>query len=226
MQFGFTLKPEHTLERTAGPDPPGRGRRLRLRLAVRLARPVARPVPPADAHGRATERLRLGTCVTNPATREPSVTASALAVLDELSGGRMDLGHRPGRLRPARPRQAADDDGHARGGDHRHPRARRGPGDRVRGHGAPAPVDGQLDAAGLGRRLRTDGPRDDRPDRRRRDPPAGRSRPHPLVRRPGPRRGGRRRPAAGLGQGPGRGAGPRRRPRRCAASGRAGSRRS
>jgi probable F420-dependent oxidoreductase len=30
--------------------------------------------------------------VTNPGTREPSVTASTLAVLDELSGGRMDLG--------------------------------------------------------------------------------------------------------------------------------------
>jgi probable F420-dependent oxidoreductase len=30
--------------------------------------------------------------VTNPATREPSVTASALAVLNELTGGRMDLG--------------------------------------------------------------------------------------------------------------------------------------
>jgi probable F420-dependent oxidoreductase len=41
---------------------------------------------------QATERMRLGTCVTNPATREPSVTASALAVLDELSEGRMDLG--------------------------------------------------------------------------------------------------------------------------------------
>ena len=41
---------------------------------------------------QATTTLRLGTCVTNPATREPSVTASALAVLDELSGGRMDLG--------------------------------------------------------------------------------------------------------------------------------------
>jgi probable F420-dependent oxidoreductase len=40
----------------------------------------------------ATTKLRLGTCVTNPATREPSVTASSLAVLDELSGGRMDLG--------------------------------------------------------------------------------------------------------------------------------------
>jgi probable F420-dependent oxidoreductase len=41
---------------------------------------------------QATTRLRLGTCVTNPGTREPSVTASTLAVLDELSGGRMDLG--------------------------------------------------------------------------------------------------------------------------------------
>jgi probable F420-dependent oxidoreductase len=41
---------------------------------------------------QATTTMRLGTCVTNPATREPSVTASTLAVLDELSGGRMDLG--------------------------------------------------------------------------------------------------------------------------------------
>ena len=36
--------------------------------------------------------MRFGTCVTNPATREPSVTASTLAVLNEFSGGRMDLG--------------------------------------------------------------------------------------------------------------------------------------
>jgi alkanesulfonate monooxygenase SsuD/methylene tetrahydromethanopterin reductase-like flavin-dependent oxidoreductase (luciferase family) len=41
---------------------------------------------------QATETMRLGTCVTNPGTREPSVTASSLATLDELSGGRMDLG--------------------------------------------------------------------------------------------------------------------------------------
>ena len=39
-----------------------------------------------------TEHLRLGTCVTNPATREPSVTASSLATLNDISGGRMDLG--------------------------------------------------------------------------------------------------------------------------------------
>ena len=39
-----------------------------------------------------TERIRLGFCVTNPGTREPTVTASVLATLDEISGGRMDLG--------------------------------------------------------------------------------------------------------------------------------------
>ena len=36
--------------------------------------------------------MRLGTCVTNPATREPSVTATALAVSTRFRGGRMDLG--------------------------------------------------------------------------------------------------------------------------------------
>jgi probable F420-dependent oxidoreductase len=39
-----------------------------------------------------TERMRLGTCVTNPASRDPSVTASVLATLNIISGGRMDLG--------------------------------------------------------------------------------------------------------------------------------------
>ena len=36
--------------------------------------------------------MRLGTCVTNPATRDITVTASALATLNEITGGRMDLG--------------------------------------------------------------------------------------------------------------------------------------
>jgi len=39
-----------------------------------------------------TSKLRLGTCVTNPAVRDPSVTASLLATLNRISGGRMDLG--------------------------------------------------------------------------------------------------------------------------------------
>lgn len=40
----------------------------------------------------ATDRLRLGTCVTNPASRHPTVTASGLATLNLVSDGRMQLG--------------------------------------------------------------------------------------------------------------------------------------
>jgi alkanesulfonate monooxygenase SsuD/methylene tetrahydromethanopterin reductase-like flavin-dependent oxidoreductase (luciferase family) len=50
------------------------------------------PYPLLAAIAMATTRLRFGTCVTNPASRDPVVTASALATLGELSGGRVDLG--------------------------------------------------------------------------------------------------------------------------------------
>lgn len=39
-----------------------------------------------------TKRIRLGTGVTNPITRHPTVTANAIASLNELSGGRAFLG--------------------------------------------------------------------------------------------------------------------------------------
>jgi len=39
-----------------------------------------------------TESIRLGLCVTNPGTREPTVTASAHATLQDISGGRMVMG--------------------------------------------------------------------------------------------------------------------------------------
>ena len=39
-----------------------------------------------------TERLKMGHCVTNPGTREPTVTASAYATLHDISGGRMVMG--------------------------------------------------------------------------------------------------------------------------------------
>jgi probable F420-dependent oxidoreductase len=39
-----------------------------------------------------TDRMRLGTCVTNPVVRDPTVTASLLATLNRISGGRMDIG--------------------------------------------------------------------------------------------------------------------------------------
>ena len=92
MQFGFTLKPEHTIERTLAltrqAEAAGFGYGWLFDSHV-LWRD---PYPLLTLMAGATETMRLGTCVTNPGTREPSVTASSLATLDELSGGRMDLG--------------------------------------------------------------------------------------------------------------------------------------
>jgi len=39
-----------------------------------------------------TNRIKIGPCVTNPGTRDPTVTASVLATLNEISGGRMVMG--------------------------------------------------------------------------------------------------------------------------------------
>lgn len=92
MDFGFTLKPDHTVARTVA--------------LARQAEDVGftygwlfdshvlwkEVYPLLTMMALQTTRMRLGTCVTNPATREPTVTASALATLDEVSDGRMDLG--------------------------------------------------------------------------------------------------------------------------------------
>ena len=50
------------------------------------------PYPLLTLMAQATERMRLGTCVTNPGVRDATVTASLLATLNKISGGRMDLG--------------------------------------------------------------------------------------------------------------------------------------
>ena len=50
------------------------------------------PYPLLTLMATSTERMRLGTCVTNPAVRDATVTASLLATLNRISGGRMDLG--------------------------------------------------------------------------------------------------------------------------------------
>ena len=41
---------------------------------------------------RETSKIKLGHFVTNPGTREPTVTASAFATLQDISGGRMVIG--------------------------------------------------------------------------------------------------------------------------------------
>jgi probable F420-dependent oxidoreductase len=50
------------------------------------------PYPLLTLMAANTSRMRLGTCVTNPAVRDPTVTASLLGTLNLISGGRMVLG--------------------------------------------------------------------------------------------------------------------------------------
>jgi probable F420-dependent oxidoreductase len=92
MRFGFTLKPDHTLERTLALTRQAEAAGFDYGWLFDSHVLWREPYVLLTLMAQATTRLRLGTCVTNPATREPTVTASALAVLDELSGGRMDLG--------------------------------------------------------------------------------------------------------------------------------------
>ena len=92
MQFGFTLKPDHTIGRTIALAKQAEAAGFEYGWLFDSHVLWRDPYPLLTLIAEATTTLRLGTCVTNPATREPSVTASTLAVLNELSGGRMDLG--------------------------------------------------------------------------------------------------------------------------------------
>jgi probable F420-dependent oxidoreductase len=92
MEFGFTLKPEHTIERTLALARQAEAAGFSHGWLFDSHVLWRDPYPLLTLMAGATDRLRLGTCVTNPGTREPSVTASTLATLDEISDGRMDLG--------------------------------------------------------------------------------------------------------------------------------------
>lgn len=92
MQFGFTLRPDHPLERTVSLAKLAEAAGFEYGWVFDSHVIWRDPYPLLMLMAQATTRMRLGTCVTNPATREPSVTASSLAVLNEVSGGRMDLG--------------------------------------------------------------------------------------------------------------------------------------
>jgi probable F420-dependent oxidoreductase len=92
MDFGFTLKADHTVPRTIALSQQAEAAGFTYGWLFDSHVLWKDPYPLLTIMALNTQRMRLGTCVTNPATREPSVTASALAALDEISNGRMDLG--------------------------------------------------------------------------------------------------------------------------------------
>lgn len=92
MQFGFTLKTDHPIERVLALTRQAEAAGFEYGWLFDSHVIWPEPYPLLTLMAGVTERMRLGTCVTNPGTREPSVTASLLATLDEITGGRMDLG--------------------------------------------------------------------------------------------------------------------------------------
>src|ERR1700687_2463224 len=92
MEFGFPLKPDHSLERVVSLTKLAEESGFTHGWVFDSHVLWKEPYVLLTWMAQNSTKLRLGTCVTNPATREPSVTASALAVLQILSKGRMDLG--------------------------------------------------------------------------------------------------------------------------------------
>jgi alkanesulfonate monooxygenase SsuD/methylene tetrahydromethanopterin reductase-like flavin-dependent oxidoreductase (luciferase family) len=92
LEFGVTFRLEHPPERLSAlmqaADAAG------FEHGWLFDNPIAamEPYPLLALCASSTSRIRLGTCVTNPLSRHPSVTASALATLDLISDGRMELG--------------------------------------------------------------------------------------------------------------------------------------
>ncbi len=92
MHFGITLKPDLSVERIVGLT--REAERVGFEYGWIFDSHVLwkEPYPLLTLMATNTERMRLGTCVTNPATRDLTVTASLFATLNLISGGRMELG--------------------------------------------------------------------------------------------------------------------------------------
>ena len=92
MQFGITIKPDMSVDRilslTRQAEAAGFGYGWVFDSHVLWLDPY----PLLTLMAANTSNMRLGTCVTNPATRDITVTSSLFATLNLISGGRMQLG--------------------------------------------------------------------------------------------------------------------------------------
>jgi probable F420-dependent oxidoreductase len=92
MQFGITLKPDLTIERMLNLTRQAEEGGMEYGWIFDSHILWKEPYPLLTLMAANTHSLRLGTCVTNPAVRDITVTASLFATLNLISGGRMELG--------------------------------------------------------------------------------------------------------------------------------------
>jgi probable F420-dependent oxidoreductase len=92
MQFGITFKPDLSIERIVGLARQAEAAGFEYGWIFDSHVLWMEPYPLLTLMATNTKRMKLGTCVTNPATRDLTVTASLFATLNLISGGRMQLG--------------------------------------------------------------------------------------------------------------------------------------
>src|SRR5262245_39396282 len=92
MELAFTLKPDMTPEHIVNLTRQAESAGFAYGWIFDSHVLWQEPYPLLTLMASNTRHMRLGTCVTNPVVRDPTVTASLLATLNRISGGRMDLG--------------------------------------------------------------------------------------------------------------------------------------
>jgi probable F420-dependent oxidoreductase len=92
MEFGITFKPDLSIERIVGLTRRAEAAGFDYGWIFDSHVLWMEPYPLLTLMATNTKRMKLGTCVTNPATRDMTVTASLFATLNLISGGRMQLG--------------------------------------------------------------------------------------------------------------------------------------
>jgi probable F420-dependent oxidoreductase len=92
MKFGFTLKPDMTVERILALTRQAESAGFEYGWVFDSHVLWLEPYPLLTLMAANTKKMRLGPCVTNPAVRDLTVTSSLFATLNLISGGRMQLG--------------------------------------------------------------------------------------------------------------------------------------
>lgn len=92
MQFGITIKPDMPVERILALTRQAEAAGFHYGWIFDSHVLWLEPYPLLTLMATNTKTMHLGTCVTNPATRDITVTSSLFATLNLISGGRMQLG--------------------------------------------------------------------------------------------------------------------------------------
>src|SRR6202044_2262545 len=92
MKFGITIKPDLSVERIVALTRQAEMSGFSYGWIFDSHVLWLEPYPMLTLMATNTKTMRLGTCVTNPATRDITVTSRLFATLNLISGGRMQLG--------------------------------------------------------------------------------------------------------------------------------------